>query len=141
MSRKKKLSQGERRRFRRQRELDEEALIQDTAGLYACFFEAARTHVDLCKIRLEELDTATLFNRLAQEFWQNRPGRAAILHQALTDLLAEHLRYEDAIAKLEARFAALTDPEVHDHLAPIEEYRELTRRRLYPEKYPASKNE
>ena len=139
MSRKKKRSQGDSRRLRQQRDRDDETLVQDTARLYACFYEASRTHVDLCKVRLEELETATLFNRLAQECWQNRPGHAEALHQALSDLLAEHLRYADAIAKLGARFAALADTGVHEHLEPIEDYRELARRRLYPEKYTGHK--
>lgn len=137
MSRKKKRSLGDSRRLRQQRDRDDEALVQDTVGLYACFYEASLTHVDLCKVHLEELETTTLFNRLAQEFWQNRPGHAEALHQALTDLLAEHLHYANAIAKLEARFATLADTAVHEHLEPLEEYRELARRRLYPEKYPA----
>jgi hypothetical protein len=138
--RKQKISPGERelRQRKRQQRLQAD-VVQDTAAVFTCSTEIADDFAAQCESRREELEIDLAFNQVACEIWAGRLGRSQDLADALSALAAERQRHLDAIAELGRRLAALAADEAlaHQHLDPVEEYRELVRQRLFPDPSPA----
>jgi len=137
MARRKKQSPGNehkrRRRHKRQTQQQHD-VVHDTAARFTCAAETADDFAYQCAHAQEALDIDLLFNRLALEIWHERPARAEALVVALEELLAERLRHQQALQRLEQRLQSLADdPSFHIHLEPIEAYRELVRSRVFPE--------
>jgi hypothetical protein len=86
---------------------------------------------------LETLDCDLAFNRVAHEIWSERPGHGQQIAEALAAFIAERERYVQALTELQQRFTTLRDlgPQ-HEHLEPVEKYRELIRARVFPEHPP-----
>lgn len=129
------------RKHRRRKQADQdEALIRDTAGVFTCATETAHDFAWQCKDRLEEITTELVFNDLAHEIWATQPACAPDLTDALAAFAAERRRHQHALTQLHERLTALaaddgTSP--HLHLDPVEQYCDLVRARLFPEKVTA----
>jgi hypothetical protein len=134
MSPKRKSTQHERKlRQAAKRRSEDEAIIEDTAAVFTCFYEIARDYADQCEMSRENLEADIAYNQVACEIWRDYPGpRAEQLLAALADHLTEKQRHIEAIRELEARFEALTTPPLHEHLDPVELYQDLIRRRIFP---------
>jgi hypothetical protein len=132
MSRKKqKPNRAERQRRQEERAKTEFVdVIQDTAGTFTCSHELAHDYAWQCGHSIEELEGELLFNRIAGEIWRDHTGNARELAQTVADFLAERERHRAALSDLEKRFLVLADTDSHEHLEPIETYRELVRDRL-----------
>jgi hypothetical protein len=140
MSRKKK--QPHRRRRLAERRVPKDQLIDDvvldTAAVFTCSEKVAQDFSSQCDERLAELESDVAFNRVAQDIWAGRPGRAAELASALAALVAERERQIRTLTELGARFAALAaDDSFHEHIDPVEPWRDFVRKRLFPETIPA----
>jgi len=134
-SRKQPRRNEHQRRRRHQREAQRrDDVVHDTAARFTCAAETADDFAYQCAHALEELDIDLLFHRLALEIWNEPPGRARELVAALEELLAERLRYREALQRIGQRLQSLADdPSFHIHLDPPEGYRELVRRRVFPD--------
>lgn len=131
----------QRRRRRREREpaSPELDLVADLAATYTCGTHVAHDYAAQCQDNREALEADLVFTRLAQEIWQDHPEPFASLVAALADLAAARQRHLEAVSALEQRFTALAaQPGLHLHLEPIERYRELVHRRLFPEDSPST---
>jgi hypothetical protein len=74
------------------------------------------------------------FLRLALEIWREQPAPPQPLMAALEELLSERVRYQQALERVGQQLQHLaTDPALHIHLKPLDGYRELVRRRLFPQ--------
>lgn len=117
------------------RGLGDEDVVRDTAAVYTCLYEIASDYAQQCQVAQENFEDDIVFTALACRIWQDRPGQAEQLTGALTDFLAARRRYFEAVTTLEPRFRALLDPPVHEHLDPIEHYRDMTHRHLFPHEF------
>ena len=127
-----------RRRKQKLRERNQTTnVIVDTAARFTCSTEVADDFAYQCSAALETLDCDLLFNRVAHEMWREHPGPGQQIAEALAAFLAERERYAQALTELQLRFTTLRDhgPQ-HEHLEPVEKYRELIRARIYPDHPP-----
>jgi len=129
------LSEEEKRRRRHRREAQrQDDVVQDTAARFTCAAETADDFAYQCAQAQQPLDIDLLFHRLALEIWNERPARAEELVAALEELLAERMRYRETLQRIGQRLQSLADdPSFHIHLEPPEAYRELVRRRVFPQ--------
>jgi hypothetical protein len=111
---------------------DEDALVQDTAGVFTCVTKTAEDFAYQCDSACDDLEGDLVYNRLAHEIWSGHPDRAPALIEALAELAAERQRHLDALTALGQRFDQLAADDRHDHLEPLQTYQELVRRRLFP---------
>jgi hypothetical protein len=139
MSRKIKLGRTDKRHHRqeaqrRQRDLD---LIQDTAGRFTCSTEITEDFVYQCTDGIEGIEVDLAFNRVAHEMWRDHPAHGQQIAEALAAFIEEREKYLQALTALKQRFEAIAQqvPQ-HDHLAPIEKYRELVRARMFADVPP-----
>lgn len=131
MSRKRKPNRSERQKrqeIRAKSALDE--VVEDTASTFTCSHEIAHDFAWQCSHGQEELESDILFTRIAEEIWRDHTGEAKELVQTVADFLTERERHQAALLALEARFTTLADANIHEHLEPIETYREMLRGRL-----------
>jgi len=139
MSRKTKPGRTDKRRLKqeardRQRDLD---VIQDTAGRFTCPSEVVHDFLYQCTDRMEGVEIDLDFNRVAHQIWRDRPGVGQQIGEALAGFIEERERHLRALADLRQRFAAIeAQGPGHDHLEPIESYRELVRARIFPDVRP-----
>ena len=77
------------------------------------------------------------FNRVAHEFWQDRPGHGQQIAEALAAFIQARESYLRALTDLRPKLTDLAAqvPE-HDHLDPIEKYREIVRARMFADVAP-----
>jgi len=140
-SRKKTSSRSDQRRRREQREADaEKDVILDTAATFTCSVHTAEDFAYQCDRVCEGVQTDIDFNRLAHEFWApHAAGPGKELAEALAAFLAERERHAAAVVALKSRFERLAAEEsTHEHLDPVERYRELVRLRLFPDHAPVT---
>jgi hypothetical protein len=123
----------EEKRWRRQAEQKRQNdVVQDSAATLTCAAETAGDFAYQCVHEQEERAFDLSFLRLAIEIWREHPDAAPTVLAALEELLAEHLRHQEVLTRLEQRFETLAaDPSLHVHLDPIEHYRDLVRTRLF----------
>jgi hypothetical protein len=136
MSRKKKIHRQQRRRLQRQkRDSQAENIVFDTAAVFTCATETAQDFVHQCESRIEDVEIDLTFTDLAKEIWAAHPARAKSLTDALIALAAEQQRYLALLEEFCDRFDALAADQAlaHQHLDPVEPYRDLVRRRLFPD--------
>ena len=138
MSRKIKPGKTDKRRRRqaaqqRQRDLD---LIRDTAATFTCATEIAQDFLYQCTDGIEGVEVDLAFNRVAHEMWRDHPGSGQQIAEALAAFVEERERYLRALTALKPRFEALVQMTQHDHLRPIEKYRELIRARMFADVPP-----
>lgn len=130
-------SKNARKRDKHQRQRDErtqllDEVAQDTAARFTCSTEIADDFAAQCASDLDELESALAFNRVAVEMWTGQRGRAEDLAAALVDLLQERRRHFHAVLAIADRFNEICQDEAfHQHLEPIEHYRDFVRRRLF----------
>jgi len=134
MSRKIKLGKTDKRRFRqqatqRQKDID---LIRDTAATFSCSTEITKDFLFQCTDGIEAIEADLNFNRVAHEFWQDRPGHGQQIAEALAAFIHARESYLRAPTDLRLKLTDLAAqvPE-HDHLDPIEKYREIVRARMF----------
>lgn len=109
-------------------------IIQDTAACFTCSRQIAEDFVAQCDSRLEDLEADIAFNRAAHKMWAGRPGRAEDLAQTLAAFVTEREREAAALTALRQRFAALaTDELFHEHLDPVEQWRDFLRTTILPD--------
>lgn len=137
MARRNRVSKARKRERRRRRHAETvgfEQLVQDTAARFTCFALTCDDFAYQCQSGREALECDLAFNRVAAEIWAGRPGGARELAEALAALAAERERHLGAITVLGERFEALAADHqgLHEHLEPIECYRDLVRRRIFP---------
>lgn len=137
-----KLSKTERQHRRKQRddnELDE--LVDEMTGHFTCSYELAKDFAVQCEERQSGLDYDVAAARLAREFWSGQPGpRAQQVLALLAEFEAAAQRHFDLLADLSRRFDACADDhghEDHEHLEPVDAYRERLRQRLFPDPAPS----
>jgi len=134
---KKRKRPGWQKRQRRKDEQTEEVryedVVVDTAGQFTCSTKIADDFAYQARSRIEDLESDLAFNRVAVEIWKDRPGRAAVLAEALAAFLAERERYYEALVQLRDRFEVLARDESfqHEHLEPVEPFQDLIRRRVF----------
>ncbi len=127
-----------RRRKQKRRERSQTTdVIMDTAARFTCSTEVATDFADQCSSALETLDCDLDFNRVAHEMWRERPGHGQQIAEALAALITERERHALALTELQQRFTVLRDsgPQ-HEHLEPVDRYRELIRMRIFPDHPP-----
>ncbi|MGK5085882.1 hypothetical protein WDW37_21545, partial [Bdellovibrionota bacterium FG-1] len=95
-----------------------------------CSHEIAHDFAWQCSYGQKELESDILFTRIAEEIWRDHTGDAKELVQVVADFLTERERHQAALLALEIRFTTLADANIHEHLEPIETYRDLLRGRL-----------
>jgi len=112
-------------------------LIMDTAARFTCSTEVAEDFAYQCSSGRTDVEGDLLYNRVAHEIWQDRPGHGQQIAEALAAFIVERERYMQALAELGQRFSALAKqgPQ-HEHLDPVEKYQELIRSRIFPEHPP-----
>ena len=140
-SRKKNPSRSEQRRRREQRQVDDEKnIIIDTAATFTCSVHTAEDFAFQCERVREDVQIDVDFNRLAHEFWaEHTEGPGKELADALAAFLAERERFAAAVAALKPHFDRLAVEEgEHQHLDPVERYRELVRLKLFPDHPPVT---
>ena len=134
MSRRKKLPHGRKKPAPKKHEPTpaerDDALVADITRIFTCYTEIAHDFVHQCGANLEDLDCDILYNRMAIEMWSGGPGRAAELVEVLNDYLALRERHHAALNALQPRLAELLATPAHDHLEPIEHWRDLVRKRI-----------
>lgn len=132
MARRKKYNKAQKRQRRQQKEIEQRKdVATDTAAIFTCSTEVVSDFARQCERIREDVECDLLYNRIAHEIWDKRPGAAADIADALADFAAERQRHLESIDKLSARFAALArDDSFHEHLDPVEQYRELVEMRL-----------
>jgi len=139
MARRSKPAKSEKRRRKQQpRERNQTTdVIVDTAARFTCSSQVTDDFAEQCSSALETLDCDLAFNRVAHEMWRERPGHGQQIAEALAAFLTERERYAQALTQLQQRFTALRDlgPQ-HEHLEPVEKYRELIRARVFPDHPP-----
>lgn len=136
MSRTKKRIQKARNKRRQEQERPSwDVVIQDTAACFTCSRQIAKDFVDQCDSRLEDLEADIAFNRAAHTMWAGRPGRARDLAETLAEFVTEREREAAALTALRQRFAALAADELfHEHLDPVEQWRDFLRSTILPDR-------
>ncbi|MCP4447943.1 MAG: hypothetical protein GY811_21800 [Myxococcales bacterium] len=137
MARKKKLrkTKSKKRQPKDSKEAKEarrlDSLASDTTATFTCSTQLIADFTRECERIQEEGECDLLYNHLAIEIWNERPDLAPDIVDALTDLTAERERHLGALGKFAARFEKLaTTTPSHQHLDPVERYRELVHLRL-----------
>ena len=122
----------------RQREAQDQAIVEDMAAKYSCSNGVARDFAGQCEERLVDVDFDLLCSSLALDFWASPPEPARPVVDALRELADERQRYKDALTRLRDRLLDFTRSETtHQHLdLPIEHYRQQVRQRLFPDPLP-----
>lgn len=129
--RKRKPNKAERLKRQYQRaDLEFQAVIHATASTYTCSHEMATDLVEQTEGALEELEGDIFFNQMALEIWRDHTEKAPQLVQALADFLAERERHQAALLAFQNRFMEIEGADSHEHLDPVEKYRDLIRERL-----------
>ena len=128
MSGKKQPSEKERRKH-------EEEVVADTAAVFTCLQMIANDFAYQCGDESENVEADIAFNKVALEMWSERTGRAQDLVAALVALADARERHRQMLIETRNRFIAIADDEsTHEvHLGPPEAYRDLIRKRLFPE--------
>ena len=128
----------QRQTERRQREAQDQAIVEDMAAKYSCSNGVARDFAGQCEERLVDVDFDLLCSSLALDFWASPPERARPVVDALRELADERQRYKDALTRLRDRLLDFTRSEAtHQHLdLPIEHYRQQVRQALFPDPVP-----
>jgi hypothetical protein len=139
MSRKIKLGKTDKRRLKqqatqRQKDLD---LIRDTAATFSCSTKITKDFLFQCIDGIEAVNADLSFNRVAHEFWQDRPGHGQLIAEALATFIEAREIYLRSLAELKPKLTDLVSqvPE-HEHLDPIEKYREIVRARMFADVAP-----
>lgn len=121
------------RREQRERQQQDD-VVQHSAATLTCAAETAGDFGDQCAHDQEELALDLPFLRLALEIWREHPALTQPLAAALEELLSERVRYQQALERIGQQLQRLAaDPSLHIHLKPLEGYRELVRKRLFPQ--------
>jgi hypothetical protein len=121
------------RREQRERQQQDD-VVQHSAATLTCAAETAGDFGGQCVHDQEELALDLPFLRLALEIWREHPAPTQPLVAALEELLSERVRYQQALDRIGQQLQHLAaDPSLHIHLKPLEDYRELVRRRLFPQ--------
>jgi hypothetical protein len=108
-------------------------LVEDTAAIFTCSWETAADFASQCDSAIDAIECDLTYHHLAHEIWSAKPG-ALELTAVLADYQSELGRHIAVLRQLQARFASMcTETAPHEHLDPIEKYRELVRQRLFPE--------
>jgi uncharacterized coiled-coil protein SlyX len=136
MSRRKKRSQtAHNSRRHEQKRPSWDVVIQDTAACFTCSRQIAKDFVAQCDSRLEDLEADIAFNRAAHQMGAGRPGRAQDLAQTLAEFVTEREQEAAALTALRQRFAALAADEFfHEHLHPVEQWRDFLGRTILPDR-------
>ncbi len=131
----------QRQTERRQRDAQDEAVVEDMAAKYSCSNGVARDFAGQCEERLVDVDFDLLCSSLALDFWASPPERARPVVDALRELADERQRYKDALTRLRDRLRDFTRSETtHHHLdLPIEHYRHQVRQALFPDLVPPAR--
>lgn len=139
MSRKIKPANPHKRRLKqqvtqRQKDID---LIRDTAGTFSCSTEITKDFLFQCTDGIEAIEADLAFNRVAHEFWQDRPGHGQQIAAALAAFIQARESYLRVLTDLKPKLTDLAAkiPE-HDHLEPIDKYREIVRARMFADVAP-----
>lgn len=134
MSRRKKRNvQRKKPRTESQNQRD---VVVDTAARFACSRTIAADFAAECDRRSDDLEIELDFNRIALHFWRDRPGQGPALIELFTALAAERERHLAVLDDLARRFAEIADQDVHEHLEPIEPYRDHIRQQIFPDLPP-----
>lgn len=99
-------------------------LVHDTAAVYTCSYEIAHDYASQCRKNKEEFEIDVVFTNVAHEIWAGRSGKGQQIADTLAKLLAARRKYLATITELLPRFEGLMDPTNHEHLEPIERYRQ-----------------
>jgi hypothetical protein len=119
------------RREQRERQQQDD-VVQHSAATLTCAAETAGDFGDQCAHDQEELALDLPFLRLALEIWRELPAPQPLV-AALEELLGERVRYQQALERIGQQLQRLAaDPSLHVHLKPLDGYRELVRKRLFP---------
>jgi hypothetical protein len=117
-----------------QRDMD---LIRDTAGTFTCSTEITRDFLYQCVDGIEGIEVDLAFNRVAHEIWCDRPGHGQQIAETLAVFIEEREKYLRALAALKPRLEELVQQvPPHEHLEPIDKYRELVRVRMFADVPP-----
>jgi hypothetical protein len=120
-----------RRQLEKKRQDD---VVKDSTATLTCAAETAGAFAFQCTHQQEELDLDLPFLNLALEIWRASPSVPPSLLTALDALLAEEMRHHETLHRIAQQLEQLAaDPALHIHLDPIDPYRELVKRRLFPE--------
>ena len=76
----------QRQTERRQREAQDQAIVEDMASKYSCSNGVARDFAGQCEERLVDLDFDLLCSTLALDFWVSPPERARPVVDVLREL-------------------------------------------------------
>lgn len=106
-------------------------VLDDTVAAFTCSHGVVEDFRLYCEEELERMDMNIDFGQVAREIWATRPGRAATITAALADYISICERHREALRALRPRFAALFDENIHEHVDPVEPWRDLIRLRLY----------
>jgi hypothetical protein len=131
--------QDKRVREQRDRQRQQEAFVQHTAGALSCATKAADEIAGVCDHLIQELSMELPYLRLALEIWNEHPELAQPLRTVLTELLEASVAYHSLLHRAGQQLQSLaSDPSPHTHLEPIERYRHLVRQRLFPDSPPGA---
>lgn len=114
-----------------------EKVLDDTTAHFTCSHGVVDDFLYQLDEEIDELKMDIDFNQVALEIWQGRTGRGEAIAAALADYLAERKRNLANLASLRERFAALLSDDAHEHIDPVEPWRQLIHQRLFPDP-PAS---
>jgi hypothetical protein len=122
------------RREQRERQQQDD-VVQHSAATLTCAAETAGDFGDQCAHDQEELALDLPFLHLALEIWRGEhPAPTRPLVAALEELLGERVRYQQALERIGQHLQHLAaDPSLHVHLKPLDVYRELVKKRLFPQ--------
>lgn len=121
------------RREQRERQQQDD-VVQHSAATLTCAAETAGDFGDQCAHDQEELALDLPFLCLALEIWREHPTPTQPLVAALDELLSERVRYQQALDRIGQHLQHLAaDPSLHVHLKPLDGYRELVKKRLFPQ--------
>lgn len=111
----------------------EQDVVEEITTTYSCSTGVAQDFAEQCDRRLDDVLDEIPFTRAGLVLWEGRPGREQ-LAAVISDYLAEQQRHAQALSSLLRRFEALSiarTPEAHEHLEPIEDYREKVRQTIF----------
>jgi hypothetical protein len=129
-----KRKREDKRSRREQQQQQQDDVVQHSAATLTCAAETAGDFGDQCAHDQEELALDLPFLRLALEIWREHPAPTQPLVAALEELLSERVRYQQALERIGQQLQHLAaDPSLHIHLEPLDGYRELVRKRLFPQ--------
>jgi hypothetical protein len=127
----KKYASKHQRQIAQAQKLD--AVIRDTARVFACAAETAGDCATECERRLLDVDADLNYRRLPHEIWNGRPGRVQALATAMADLITENERHRTVISELFQRFDDLAEQEdFHEHIELPENYLDRVRALFVP---------